>query len=331
MRTNSFKFIIMAAMLLSLGACSEDSATDPTQITPGTLASNINIFEASKEIAPSFDETAVKTEWDPDDPMEALFNGFRMFDPEIHQGIIDGSNFFRALYDMNENLEMMLEVAEAIDPVVIQEPYEFGNSVVYDHAANTYEEESGRTYTDGYAYRIDGDVIHYLVTYRVTENEGLQSTLGQLQGSYNSVSGDLDLAYIYLVEYSDGVYYGVRNEITGNELTHEFELRMVNYDSHGGVTSMAGKGLSQGEDAFFLVKMDYGYGEDPYGERYYVFPSTADEAFLQAMDRTGLQYEELPVEVADFQADVNDLVLFVTEDLPTSHTDFNDSDITLAF
>ncbi|MBU8871846.1 MAG: hypothetical protein KOO60_13350 [Gemmatimonadales bacterium] len=347
MKTNRVKIFIMLVMLFSFGACSEDSSTNPTSSVPDltedpttdptppavdfqTIA--INLFEAAKGVAPSFAETTTKAASELEDPMEYLFNTFRMFDPEIHQGIIDGSNFFRVLFDMDESLEDIFDITEAIDPVVIQEPFEFGNSITYDHAANTHEDEgTGNIYDSGYAYTLEGETIHFLVTYRISEDEGTHITMGQLQGSYDMEEGDVDLAMIYLVEYNGEEYYVVRNEIAGNELTHEFELRMAISGSHGGGSAIVGKGISQGENAFFLLKMNYGYELAEAGERYYVFPADADETFLQEMDREGLQYEDLPVEVADYQADIQSKALFVPADLPTGHVDFNDSDISLDF
>lgn len=331
MKFNYFTLIAMTTLLLIIGACSEDSTTNPT-----TTSLEIDLFAAAKQVAPSFDEVPStkneKDEWEPDDPMAYLFNTFRMFDPEIHQGVIDGSNFFRALFDMDENLQYMLEITDEIDPVVIEEPFELGNSITYDHAINTTEDDGGgNLYKTGYAYRVDGDTVHFLVTYQVTENDGAQITMGQLQGSYDTIGGDIDLAMVYLVDYAGDSYYVVRNEITGNKVTHAFELRMTISGNGGYGTTIAGKGISQGDGAYFLIKMNYGDGMTGHGERYYVFPSDADEAFLHDIDRAGLQYDALPPEVADYQAAVRDKALFTTGDLPVGHVDFNNSDITLEF
>ncbi len=332
MNPTRISLIFLIATLLLVGACSEESATDP-QTPPVQLSPEINLFEASKEVAPSFEGSVAKTELDPSNPMFYFFNSFRMFDPEIHQGIIDGSNFFRALFDMDQCLQDIYDFTEEIDQVVIEEPFEFGNSFAYDHAANSFQiEENGNEYSNGYAYRLEGDLIHFLVTYQIVEGGGNQVTLGQLQGSYHLTDGDVDLAMVYMVDYNNGEsYYVVRNEIMGNEVTHEFELRMVTYDSHGGGSTIVGKGQSQGEGAFFLMKMNGGDGLTAMGERYYVFPSNADEDFLHTVDEAGLQYADLPADVADYKETVQSLVLFQPGDLPAGHVEFNGSNIQLDF
>ena len=322
-------FLLVAGLMLIVG-CSEDSSTNPNTDSGGETP-DINLFEASLDVAPSFAETVAKTEWDHGDPIYQLFNKFRVYDPLIHNGVIDGSNFFKALHSMDEELVQMFEDAEEITSTVIQEPFEFGNSFEYDHAANVvFSEAEGEEERSGYAYRMEGEAIHFLIVYEYNENSGTQQTLGQLQGSYDPSSGLIDLAMVYLVDYGDS-YYVVRNEISGNETTHEFELRMATSGDSGWGATVAGKGVSQGEGSFFLVKMNLGEDLVGLGERYYVISSEADEAYLQDMDRDGLTYDNLPSSVSDYAAEVQAMTVFLSADLPVGHANFNNSDISLEF
>lgn len=336
MKTNVLPLLMLLAILLALGACSDESSTDPTNTgsaIPVPQALKINLFAASNEIAPSFEESVAKEEeeWTWGNHMYGLFNKFRVYDHAIHEGLIDGSNFFKAIYGMEEELGEMFEYAEAIEETVVEEPFEFGNSYLYDYAANVdFSEGEDGNDKSSFAYRIDGDTINFLVAYTYNEEED-KVTMGQLQGDYNPVSGDLELAMVYLVDYGFE-QYTVRNEISGNTETHEFALRMATSGSYGLDTSVAGKGVSDGEGAHFLIKMNVvGEMGDDLGERYFVFTSDADEAYLQAMDPNGLAYADLPATVADYSADVQNMELFVAESLPSSLSEFNGGDISFVY
>lgn len=326
---NLVMFFLLAGLLLIVG-CSDDSPTDPNFESNGGIP-GMSLFDAAQEVAPSFAESGAKSEWDHGDPLYQLFNKFRVYNPAVHNGVIDGSNFFKALHTLDEEMGRMFESTGDIAPTVIQEPFEFGNSFEYDHAANAvYSDTPGEERKSGFAYRMDGDTIHFLIAYEYNENGGNQQTLGQLQGSYDPSSGLIDLAMVYLVDYGDS-YYVVRNEISGNEITHEFEMRMANSSNNNWGATLVGKGISQGDDSYFLVKMNLGGGLVEDGERYYVLPTEADEAYLQALDRDGLTYEELPSSVSDVAADVQAMTTFLPADLPVGHADFNDGDIDLDF
>ncbi|MBU8869682.1 MAG: hypothetical protein KOO60_02295 [Gemmatimonadales bacterium] len=333
MKIRALLSLLSFAVILAFGGCSDDSTTDPIVTSPETL--DIAIFEASKDIAPSFADSETKAAWDLNGHMFGLYHKLRAYDDAIHQGVIGMDNFFKSLHTMEEDLFEAMQYAEAIDPTVIEEPYEFGNSDTYEFAANVdFAEEDGTTDQYSFAYRLDGDAIHFLVIYRQEQSEPENKVeICQFQGILNPESGDLELKIVSFVDYVDDEYYcSVLNEISGNTETHEFQLRMATSGSGGLDATIVGKGISSGEESYFLIKMDIvdDMGTD-LGDRYFVFPSGADEAFIRAMDTDGLAYADLPDSVNDFAEDVQALEFYVEEDLPTSQSEFNGGNTILVF
>ena len=257
MKTRAFLSLISFVVILAFGGCSDDSSTDPN--VPLLENPNIAIFEASKAVAPSFADSEAKDAWDLNGHMFSLYHKLRAYDHSIHEGTIGMDNFFKSLHTMEEDLTEAIQYAEAIDPTAIEEPFDFGNTETYDFAANIdFTEEGGSTDQYSFAYRIDGDAIHFLVIYLQEQDEVENKVeICQFQGVLNPESGYLELKILNFVEYIDDQYYcSVLNEISGNTETHEFQLRMATSGSYGIDSTIVGKGISNGENSYFLIKMN---------------------------------------------------------------------------
>lgn len=326
MERKKMVIIVLITLVLTVSGC---------DLLMNIFSPSVGVFNAANEIVPTFESTSsrsISTEW-PYSPTYELFYALQPYNNETDEGKIDASNFFKLMYDADQNISSALRVGAAIDEKVIQEPFEFGNDITYDYAANETITGSKGPQTRGFAYKERGDDIHFLSTWKYEEEE-TKVTLGQIQGSYNSVTGELDFKQAYVVNYGGEEYYSVRSEVTGNQLTHTFDLKIATASNdsmgfHG--MSIAGSGISQGSGSYFLIKMNDGTDLIQNGERFYVFEGTASETELQAMDALGLTYSALPETVTDYSVKVNDIVLFVGTDMPTSLEDFNNGNISLTF
>lgn len=314
---------------------------------------NLGIFDAANNIIPSFEEStrAISTDWDDKSATKVLFMMLQKFDPVTDMGILDGSNLFAFIYDANESVGNALAKAKRIDSTLIQEPFEFGNDFFYDHAINDSYTSEGNEYNMGYAYKVDGEQINVLATSGILGTES--NTLGQIQGYYNPDTGDMKFDMIYLVDYvGSDENYSVRGEVFGNEITHNFEMTIATSGGAGELgTSISGKGISEGDNAYFLIKMNDGEDMVQNGVRYYIFNAESDETTLKDMNVYGYKtetayealhevdqvYYEKLIDATDYGAisayidDVESQELFTIDDMPTSLNDFNNGDISLTF
>ena len=338
MKIRNLISIIVLSLLLVITGC--DLLSSVFNKSPG-------VFEAATKVAPSFEanrsigsrELAWKS--GSGNRVYELFYKLRMYNDEIDGGIIDSSNFYKLMFEVDNAIGAALREGKEIDKRVIQEPFEFGNDFEYDHAANISETTNKGDQERGLAYRMDGDIIHFLISWKYDETG--QVTLGQMQGSYDPVLGDLGFEMIYMVEYTErNEKYMVRSKITGNELDHTFDMTMATASDdtmgfHG--MTLVGSGISEGESAFFLIKLNDGTDltMDPLDEgvenveKYFVFPGNATETTLKEMNNEGTAEADLPDTVTAYKIKIDEMEMYSKDDIPTSLDDFASSSITLEF
>lgn len=351
-------------------------------------SSDENIFfNAAQNFAPKFTEAipeaipahhfksknSESTSWQSNNAMYEMWNLLREFDPEIHYGVIDGSNMYMTLHSSGElyNNARSECAGNTIDLRIITPPIniDFGNNTQYDHLCNSSSTGTAsgetNTYTYYYALREEGleeaaaeaaaaaaTAAHEedaTVEIGATGNEsyflefsGFTSDTGTKQYEVleayrdpNTFDVEIDSSYIML--YNDGTTYGVHLELSGNELTHAFtlKLRTENTNDTSGICwiTMAGKGISKGEGNYFLFKLDNGCGgyDNATGERYFVFPVGATIDTLKATDQTGVTYDNIDENGAPYKEDVQAMTLFTADDFAESEEDYNSGSITLSY
>lgn len=301
-----------------------------SQVTPvfagSTTAQALGLSAASRAIAD-------------DSPLYHLWYCLQEYDETVDSGQIDGSNIYMFLSDAKKELDAAFRSSDEIPPTEISAPFDFGEAGVYDHAGNREETDGAKITAFGTAYRVDGDVAHFLLTSRWDERETDNGslTLCQIQGSYDQANGDLDLNMTYLAQYASGERYIVRSEIVGNETEHSFQMRVGVFGVFAGGTaygtSFVGAGVSRGVNNNFVIRLaQAGTSGDLEAEKYYVFPGDADMATIESMDPAGYATAaDLPSAVSEYATTADGLQLFTYTDVPHSLDDFNNSSIRLDF
>jgi hypothetical protein len=187
-----------------------------------------------------------------------------------------------------------------------------GNSVTYDQAVND------TTMKHGYAIRVEGDTKYALITWSTgLSNAG--DSYGVMQGNYNDSTGALEIDMAVYFDYDSIEDFSIRLELVGNAQTHAFTTRFGKSNAGGFLISVVGKGVSQGEDRFFLFKVTV--PDLSIDGKYFCFPASADEDTLIAEDDTGSV--TVPADCSSYENDVDSLTAFTSSDIPTSTSDFN--------
>jgi hypothetical protein len=105
------------------------------------------------------------------------------------------------------------------------------------------------------AAREVGNQRHFLVAVKQGDGSDI------MQGTYDSDSKDLELNSMTLIPYTTGTMagdtYGIRSYIKGNETTHAFEFRFLQFSYSHQMNmyyyySVIGQGVSKGDTSHFL-------------------------------------------------------------------------------
>jgi hypothetical protein len=336
MRTIRVVVVCCLFALVFLG-CAE--RLSPPEIDLHAAASQVVPVFASNTTAQALGLSPASRAIAEDSPLYHLWCCLQEYDETVDGGQVDGSNIYMFLSDAKKELDAAFGSSDEIPPTEISAPFDFGEAGIYDHAGNREETEGAKITAFGTAYRIDGDVAHFLLTSRWDERETDNGslTLCQIQGFYDQANGDLDLNMTYLVEYASGERYIVRSEIVGNETEHSFQMRVGVFGqfTDGTVygTSFVGAGVSRGENNKFVIRLaQSGSSGELEAARYYVFPGDADMEAIETMDPLGYATAaDLPDAVSNYATTTDGLQLFTYTDVPHSLDDFNNSSIRLDF
>jgi hypothetical protein len=285
------------------------------------------LFNAVMEAAPTFEPTLSKGgqskgTWESGYPMYQLFLILRDYEYPRDEGKIDNNNIYKVIHDIGKLYGDATSVCQPITEKVIDSPYDFGNSVTYNRAANETDGSDG--YTLGYAIKEEGSIKYSLLTMHTAV--GLDS-YDVMQSSYDEATGEVDVDMANLVDYGAGNYFAIRLDLSGNVNTHEFSLRFINYSSGGYQISLVGKGISKGSGNYFLFKVKD--SNTLLIEKYFCFPADADEDTLREMSDEGSDTPDAYCVV--YQPAVDVMAFFEEADVPKAVTEFTNSSIFLDF
>ncbi|MBT3182049.1 MAG: hypothetical protein HN337_06035 [Deltaproteobacteria bacterium] len=236
------------------------------------------------------------------------------------EGVIDMHNVYKLAFEASNIYENAVYGCDDIDEQVIEAPFDFGITQTYDCAGN--DGTMSDSYANGYAIKRDEDTGKYyaILTFRWASSEH-----GVMQGSYDKTTGDILLNMVEHVDHDESHFY-VRSYLSGNVVTHEFTFRMItgSIDDSTNYTSLAGHGISKGDDNYFLFKAKT-HSTDA---KYFCLPAepTVDE--LEDMDSEnpdGLDYVES--ECSGYQSTVDALSFLDSHDVPIEMSDFTNSSI----
>ncbi len=314
-------YLILVFNIFLFPACSNDD--DDNRITSTMFQ------DAAADTAPVFEvvEGLLKTdihgtlyEFSWGNVNYEIFNLMREYDNAIHEGDVGIDNMYKALYQAGSFFQGAVSQCTSITESSITPPFNFGNTYTYNCAGNNETEEHG------FAVKQTTDEVTGIIGWRVYNYDGAGSDeKGVLEGYYNSATGEISLdltAYVYYATTDD---YSMRIELEGNELTHEFTIRLYKYTGGGYSISIIGNGISQGTGNYFLFKIqDTNALSTP---KYFCYEaSDVNQEFLQTKaeeDYTGEDSASVPAECSTYKTVVDAMTFFEVSDVPVEASDFN--------
>lgn len=217
------------------------------------------------------------------DPTRELAYIYQDYEFPRDEGVLDMSNVYKLLFEtINSYSNSCCSAEELEEPATIISPFDFGNeSKVYTHAG------------DHSAFGREGDNIDFLLT-QVSEAGSPTMGYNVMEGSINSVTGELVLDYVGMVDYTPGGDgdYCTRTHLEGNVYTREITLKTLKNGTGEGsyALSTVSKGVvkSDSESDYILMKMiDNSKLSDYPDGRYYKFSSPLDIDYLKEYQSVG--------------------------------------------
>ena len=214
-----------------------------------------------------------------------IFQTIRDYQYPRDEGKIDATNLYKVLFEAGNAYESKAPLLATMAEKAVAAPFDFGAFAI----ADTYDKgKNGVGGEDVFmAAREVGSVKHMLVAMK----QGDGSTI--MQGVYDGGTKDLELNSMTVISYASGSMagdkYGIRSYIKGNEATHTFEFRFLEFSYNHTMDmhyyySVIGKGVSQGAGSHFLfygeASNDSAFGSKTSG--YYCFAATDTETEYQA-------------------------------------------------
>lgn len=318
-----FGFLFLALMVNGCGQTLDtDSGGDDTW--------TINFFSEASNTTPVFVPSARVTAaatWEGGNTMFDVFYTLREYVHAEDNGVIDRSNLYRLLYDVENHFNAVTaEVVALSSAEVIVPPFDFGNNVTYESAVNNMTSEVAAAIT------ITEATVKGIVTWIWRDAaDPDHNEYGVLEATMNNTTKDLSVDFIFSVDYdaSDTISdYNNRTKISGNSNTHAFEF----VQTIGGSTEsnklvqIVGKGISQGEGNYFLFKVKSNNNDGFSSPLYLVISAEATENTLMNMDVSSEAFTDpasLPATVASYKDYVETTSFFAFSDILTDIADLN--------
>ncbi len=326
-----FSTIALCTTIFTTGCSNDISNTDSL------------FYDSVREVAPSFsasagtssktilDYEAQSSEWNSGNALYEIYYLFREFNPDTDQGVIDTSNLYKTMWESKNFLSRTISNCNSISEQTITPPFNFGNPATTYNCA--YNKEASDGYDFGGAVKAldsNGNILpaSSLGSTDAITRYGLfgfvwvdsdHKEYGSMQANVNSSTGDMSLDIVVWVNYEGDNDYCYRNDIDGNTKTHAFTLRAIkgNKTSNSYFISMVGKGYSQGEGKYFLLKVT----DSQLNSKYFCIGAEDGEDELTLMDPQGS--DTVDSNCAEYKNDVDAMTMFTTSDLACASSDFN--------
>lgn len=214
-----------------------------------------------------------------------IFQTLRDYQYPRDEGQVDATNIYKVLFEAGNTFERGFGSLDAIAEKPVASPFDFGPfsiSDTYDKAKNGVEGNPVFM-----AARQAGNDKHLLVAM----STGNASSI--MQGAYLGDTKDLELNSMTVIRYTAGSMagdvYGIRSYIKGNEATHTFTFRFLQFSYNHAMDmnyyySVIGTGVSQGAGGHFLFFGSGSNAPSSWGPAtgYWCFASGDSEAQYQA-------------------------------------------------
>lgn len=259
--------------------------------------------------------------------VNAMFQLLREYQYPRDEGKVDLTNLYKELTTFDQTGAYASGHCGSMKEGAVLAPFDIGPGPTYSCLG---DDVTGPGYRNSFALKTTGSTTSALLAFRWSPDATQQNSLGQIRGSFDTVTNDVDFILVNLVEYPAGSTMGgaqgngftVRTDLTGNAATHHFTLRAL----VGGIdgtqwTSLIGSGVSRGAGEHFLFKTSTSGSSTA---RYYCLDSSIDEAGLEALEEGATS---VPATCAALGSVVDGLSFLALHDAPQKAADFRGSDV----
>ncbi|MFC1496535.1 hypothetical protein ACFL52_03875 [Candidatus Margulisiibacteriota bacterium] len=303
-------FCFLAVVLISCGQNTVDSSSG-TRTFYSNTANTTPVFEPASASSSNIKKQAA---WSSGNALYSVFFTLREYLTSRDEGIVDRSNLYKLLYDVDTVFSGISGEAAAITEQSITPPFSGFSAVTCNKAKN---DTSGKR---AIAIKQTGDETNAIVSWIWTDS-ATKEEYGIATLQFNNSTKDLEIDMVFSVDYDSGdtaTDYNLRCQVAGNADNNTFQFKYIIGD-----TKIVAKGVSQGAGEYMLFK--YASGSDPY--KYLVASAEADEAFFIAENNTPSNiYSDtnlLPATVASYKTWVVNETPFSSSDLLTDISTLN--------
>lgn len=301
---------------------------------PGLNSVSSDIFNQLKKTTPVFGATtaarslaaggAAARDFSSQDGgvLYAAYYTLRDFNHATDEGVVDRSNLYKIIYDVESVFEGATWAATSIGPEAVAAPFP-------KIASGAQYEFGGTTANSSVVYKKTGNAVDALVSWKWTENgKPDKDEIGIAKFASNPDTGDIAIDFAFSVDYkvSDSPRdYNNRCVVSGNLKTHEFQFV---YRIQG--WNIAAKGVSQGSGYMLFKYLDMGttkYLVVPAGAGMDFFAAEFNAASPKAVTDPAL----LPASVADYKDWVVAASFFADDDMFDDSTDLTNGGWKLSY
>jgi len=252
------------------------------------------VFLAANKAGPKIIATAnslnLNDNWESGNVLYEIFQLIREYDHEIHNGVIDGSNWYKAIFEASQAVDDAYSRCKEVPAQDTESPFDFEDEGL-KHSYNCSQEResvSGNTtYLRSAMVNQAGDpfVVEGLIAQTIIQTSQVSSSAVQVD--IDPETGDLILAQAYLVDYEGENDYAVRSYIKSNTNSGLFSLKMTKGSGGGmsGGLSISAAGYASGDNHYLIKVLTSNH--DAASSGYYCLKSLTTEAEMQLMEPIG--------------------------------------------
>lgn len=278
MRNINKGWFVLAVVVFVIGliyGCGQTTSTTSTTTSGGTFfytnTSNTTPVFKPSTISTQNLQTLSATEWGAGNPLYNVYFSLREFLSPRDEGVVDRSNLYKMLIDVDTVFSGTSLDAVAITEQEITPPFSKLQKITCNKATNEAENKRAIALKD-ITNEVDA-IITWIWADSAAANEyGLASV------TFNKNTKDITVDMTYSVDYDlSGTQtdYNLRCNVSGNAENNTFQFKYIIGDA-----KIVAKGVSKGAGNYMLFKYT-GFGASV---KYIVVPGDADENFFKSQN-----------------------------------------------
>lgn len=257
--------------------------------------SSNQIFTSADQSGPKITPSATLVNaaaatWSSGHVLYEIYGLIREYKHERDNGVIDGSNMYKAIHDAGMEVDRAYETCASMTEEQVTVPYDFGDEALtdsYNCWVDNEFDERGNTYHQSFAVHKAADGETYRALIATTTIESGQTTRRVVQSRYDPATENILVNQAYLVDYEGDQDYAVRLHLDGNAGTGLFTLKLSKGPGggDGGGIAISGHGYNTG--SYYLFRVTTSSYSSDVDARYYCFESDTTVDEMKLLDDAG--------------------------------------------